>query len=924
MQYNQEHTMTTTAQILPSPPRLIHRFGSGLFLFLLSAITVCLLAGNGLAANKTKGDVLPTTWHAASDQNTLFLPFKIYAATEVQALQKQIDAVYSEVQIQKRQVPYPRAEAEKHLNYKGAWPPSFAALAALGKQVHLDYAVAGSVTQLGQKLSIDLIVYDLRDASASTLFYKEADSLNNLDVTLNEVVGEVLAHTGKYYQIASIKVEGNSRIDSGAILRRAGSMIGDRYSPEQLREDIKNIFKMGYFKDVEVSATNTPKGKAIVFKVVEKDVIGKVLLTGNKELKDKDIRAVVTVTANSIINNREIKKSIASIKKLYREKGFYNTVVTAHITKPHAGRVIVDFKIKEGNKVYIKEINFSGNKHFSAGQLKKVIETSERGFFSWFTDTGVLKRDIVEQDVARIAAFYHNNGFIDARVSEPIIRQKGKWLYITFDIFEGDRYKVGYLRITGDLITSGKKLLAMTSLLKQKFFSRKVLRDDIMTLSDYYADKGYAFAEITPYIKKNEAGKTVTVTIDIKKHQLVYVNRIIIKGNTRTRDKVIRREIQLKEGGIFNAQALKESNQRLQRLGFFENVSITPEQTGTDSLMNIVVDVKEKPTGSFSIGAGYSSVDKFMLMGEISQNNFLGRGQRLSLQADISGITKRYNLQFAEPHLNDSDLSFGLDVYNWDHEYDDYTKNSKGFDFKFGYPVWKKWRANWSYGYDNSNLTDINYANVAQEILDSLNIKITSYVTLGFSRDTRNRNINPTDGSLQLIETKYAGGPLGGDSYFTKVQGSSSWFFPFLLHTTLHLKGTVGYVTRNSGGSLPVYEKFYLGGIDTIRGFKNGQISPIDPKTGDRIGGDKMWYVNEEIIFPLVPDAGLNGVVFLDFGNVYDIGQSWDFSNIKRSVGLGVRWLSPLGPLRLEWGYNLHPVNDEDQSNWDFSIGGVF
>lgn len=914
------------AQILPFSLPYGRKFAFGLFILFLTAITVLCSFGLGRAEHNDRLEVLPpsSTWQAANDQNTLFLPFKIYAAAGGQTLQKQIDAVYSDVQIAKKQVPFPRDKAEERFDYQKAWPPTFADLAALGGQLKLDYMVAGGITQLGQKLSIDLIVYDLRDASASRLFYKEVDSLNNLEMALSELVGEVLAHTGKYYQISSVKVEGNSRIDSGAILRRAGITVGDRYSPEQLRDDIKNIFKMGYFNDVQVSTTDSAKGKEIVFKVVEKDVIGKVELTGNSEIEDKDILEVVTVTGNSIINNQEINKSIANIKKLYKEKGYYNTEVTAEVTSPQTGRVNVDFIIKEGQKVFIKEVRFSGNNNFSDRQLKKVIETSERGIFSWFTDSGVLKKAIVEQDVARIAAFYHNNGFIDAKVGEPEIRQEGEWLYITFNIFEGDRYKVGYLKITGDLITDGDTLLAMTTLLKQDFFSRKVLRDDIVTLSDYYAEKGYAFAEIVPYVEKDETGKTVTVTIDIKKNELVYINRIIIKGNTRTRDKVIRREMKLKEGDIFDATALKKSHQRLQRLDFFEDVSISPEQTETDALMDIVVDVKEKPTGSFSIGAGYSSVERFMFMGEISQNNFLGRGQKIALQANFSDSTQRYNFQFTEPHLNDSDISFGFDLYNWERDYDDYTKDSNGFDLKFGYPVWEQWRANWSYGYDNTHLSNIDFTNVAQQILDSLDINITSYVTLGFSRDSRNHNINPTEGSLHLIESKFAGGPLGGDSSFTKIQGSTSWYFPLLFSSTLHLKASAGYVTQNSGGKLPVYEKFYLGGINTIRGFKNGQISPIDPISGDRIGGDKMWYVNEEIIFPLVAEAGLNGVVFLDVGNVYDIGQNWDFTNIKRSVGCGFRWLSPLGPLRLEWGYNLDPVDDEDQDNWDFSIGGAF
>jgi len=864
-------------------------------------------------------------WQPAAEQNTLFLPFKINTSHDEEKLTSQVDQIYDSVLMGKKQIPYPRQAALSSFDYRKEWPPSFETLAAFANQRHMDYIVVGNLTRLGQKLSIDIVVYPPSDASASKIFYKEAESMNSLEKVFSELVGDVLSYTGKYYQVAEIKVQGNSRIDSGAILRKVEVSPGDRFSLEKLRDGIKEIYKMGYFNDVQVSATDTPKGKDIIFTVTEKDVVGSVSIANNKDVEEDDIKAVISVTANSIISSQEVQKSIASIKKLYKEKGFYNTEVDANLTYPKKGRVDVQFDIHEGTKVFIKEINIVGNAAFSERQLKKVLETSERGLFSWFTDSGVLKKDVIEQDVARLTAFYHNNGYIDAKVSEPEIVQKGEWLYITFNVSEGDRYKVSSLKITGDLITDGQKLLEKTSLQHQDYFSRTVLRDDITALSDFYAEKGYAFAEIVPEVEKDVETKQVTVSINIKKDELVHVNRIIIKGNTRTRDKVLRREILLKEGEIFDASALKKSLNNLHKLNYFEDVSITPEQTEEEALMDILVEVKEKPTGTFSIGAGYSSVDQFMLMGEISQDNFLGRGQKLSLQANISGTTKRYNLQFTEPHLNDTELLFGFGLYNLQNEYDDYTKDSKGTTFRFGYPVWELIHASWSYGWDNTDLSDIDYnREVAQEILDSRNIHITSYVTLGFSRDTRNSYINPTKGSIHVIESKYAGGFLGGDSGFTKIQGSTSWYFPLWWKLTLHLKGTAGYVTENSDGKLPVYEKFYLGGINTIRGFKSGQISPKDPKTGDRIGGDKMWYINEEIIFPLVEDAGLNGDVFLDAGNVYDAGQNWDFSDLKRSVGMGIRWLSPLGPLRLEWGYNIQPVGDEDHSNWDFSIGGAF
>lgn len=894
-----------------------------LFFILETRITLSAGAQQSQKSPLATSQSAAETWQASAEQNTVFLPLKINAAGKGEDFTRQIDKVFNEILISKKQVPFARQNATNIFDYT-SWPPSFERLAEFSDSLKTDYVMVGSLTMLGQKLSIDLAVYAIREGGTPHLFYKEAENFNGLERVLNELIGDVLAYSGKYYQIASVRVQGNSRIDSGAILRHVGSKPGDRYSSEQLSKDIKNIFKMGYFNDVQVSAADSVKGKEITFSVVEKDIIGQVAISNNKEVDEDDIRAVISVTQNSIISDQEIKKSISNIKRLYKEKGFYNTEVVANLTYPRKGQVNVDFDIKEGTKVFIKEVKIVGNTTFSEKKLKKVIETSERGIFSWITESGVLKKEIIEQDVARLAAFYHNNGFIDAKVGEPEIVQKGEWLYITFNISEGERYSVGSLTITGDLIEDENQLLGMTTLRSQDYFSRKILRDDIITLTDYYAERGYAFSEINPYVEKTEATKEVMVTLNIKKNELVSIGRIIIKGNTRTRDKVIRREMQLKEGEIFDATALKQSLQRLQRLGFFEDVSVTPEQTEEEALMDIIVEVKEKPTGTFSIGAGYSSVDQFMFMGEISEDNFLGRGQKLSLQANLSGTSNRYNFQFTEPHLNDSDLSVGFDLYNWEREFDDYTKDSKGVAMRFGYPVWELWRANWSYGYDKTDLTDIDFTSVAQEILDSLDIHVTSYVTLGFSRDTRNNLFNPSEGAVHVIESKYAGGILGGDSYFTKVQGSTSWFFPFLFGTTLHLKATSGYVTENTGGKLPVYEKFYLGGINTIRGFKNGQISPRDPVTLNRIGGDKMWYINEEIIFPLVKEAGLNGVVFLDAGNVYGQDQHWDFSKIKRSVGVGLRWLSPLGPLRLEWGYNIKPVEDEERDNWDFSIGGAF
>lgn len=854
-------------------------------------------------------------------QNTIFLPFKINTPEKKAELTAQSDMALSKSLEAKEMTMVSRDKAKKQLNYD-AWPPTLKAASTFAP-AEANYIVTGSLSRLGNKLSIDVVVYDLFDESSPTYFYKETDSAAKLDQLTETIVNDILTYTGRYFLISEITITGNTRTDSGAILRNIKSKTGDRFDSRKLRTDLENIFKMGYFDDVQIEVTETDKGKEVAFRVKEKAVIGQIFIEGEEELEEEDIKEVISITSNTIINPKEVRSSIQNIRKLYKEKGFYNTDVTSKITYTKPDKANVQFVIEEGIKVYIKEIKFAGNTAFKDKKLEKIIETSEKGFFSWVTESGRLKRDILDQDAARIGAFYHNNGYIEAKIGSPEVEQKGKWLYVTFNISEGERYRVGTINLSGDLIEDKNDLLSHVKLGQEKYFSRKILRDDILRLTDRYAEKGYAFAEAKPSLHKNIDNKRMDINIDLEKGNLVYINRIVIKGNTRTRDKVVRREMKIKEGGIFDASALRKSTEKLQRLEFFEEVNITPEQTPQDDLMDILVDLKEKPTGSFSIGAGYSSVDNLMFMGEISQNNFLGKGQRLALQANLSSSNARYNLSFTEPHLNDSELLFGIDLYSWEREYDDYTKESTGGALRFGYPVWEKWKASFAYGYDNTDLTDIR-PTASKIIIDSKDIKITSYIKTGLYRDTRNRMYDASKGSSHTVSVKYAGGPLGGDSSFTKLEGVTSWYYALPWETIFHIKGAAGYVIENSEDKLPVYEKFYLGGLNTVRGFDNGKISPKDPTTNERIGGEKMWYGNVEWIFPLIKEAGLKGLVFFDAGNVYEDSEEWDIGDLKKAVGLGFRWLSPMGPLRLEWGYNLDPDPDEDRGVWDFSIGGAF
>jgi len=872
---------------------------------------------------------------AADSPNTLVLPFKINTPTDQAGLTDTVDTALSEALVanpalQQTFKLLQRSEADTIFDYAAAWPPSYEALHKFGMETAPDasYAAVGSLTRFGENISIDIKVYDLLDPSSQTFYYLDGQKLENVKESISKIVKEVLSYTGRSYLIASIAPVGNTRIDSGAILRNISSRTGDIYDTERLRSDMKNVFKMGYFDDVRLKVDDTEKGKAIIFEVKEKPVITQIIFSGLDELKEDDVREVISVIPNTILNAQKIREAVDNIKSFYKSKGFYNTEVTTELSYPLADRVKVEFRIVEGEKVYIKDIRFVGNDSFKDKELLKVMGTKEKGLLYWFNESGVLKRDILEQDIARINSFYQHHGYIEATVGKPEIRQEGEWLYITIEISEGNRYKIGTIELTGDIVGDKEELLHLLKIRDEEYLSRIILREDILRLNDYYAENGYAFAEATPTVNSKEEEKLVDIVLDINKGDLVYINRITIKGNTRTRDKVIRRELLIREKGIFDSKALRQSHQRLQRLDFFEDVSITPEPTPDKTKMDLVVEVKEKPTGAFSIGAGYSSVDALMFMADISQNNFLGRGQRLALSGQVSGTSARYNLSFTEPHFYDSQLSFGIDLYNWEREYDLYTRDSKGFAVRFGYPVWELWDASFSYGYDKTDLTDVDYANVAPSIISSLDINVTSYIAFSLARDTRNSLYTPTRGSFNVINTKYAGGFLGGDSQFTKIDGFTSWFFPafFFDDTAIHIKLSAGQAWENESGKLPDYEKFYLGGINTIRGFKTRSIAvkETDPASGItyEIGGNIMWFANVEYHFPIIKAGGLRGIIFFDAGNVYE--SEWDFTNIKKSVGAGIRWLSPMGPMRLEWGYVIDPLPDEDSSNWEFSMGGSF
>jgi outer membrane protein insertion porin family len=717
--------------------------------------------------------------------------------------------------------------------------------------------------------------------------------------------------------VKDVQVKGNQRIEDDAILRVVETRPGDPYDEKQLSRDLESIFAMGYFDDIRVETETEPDGKIVIFRVTEKPTIKLIEISGNRVYEDQEIKDNIDITTGSILNIFRIKRNIKQIETLYQEKNYHNVKVTYAVEELDHNQANLEFQIEEGKKLRIREIRFEGNQAFDDKSLKKKIKTSEKGFFSWLTGSGDLDTETLNQDMIKLSDFYHNNGYAEARIGEPEIIYKDNWIFIEIKIEEGKRFKMGEVRLAGDLIQPAESLHEKLASPEEAYFNRQAIRQDVMTLSDVYSDEGYARADIAPEIQKQEEARAIEITFHIQKNEPVYFERIVIEGNTKTRDKVIRRELEVYEGEKYDGSGLKKSIRELYRLDYFKDVKVRRQQGRADDQMILNIQVEEKPTGTFSFGGGYSGVDGLYVMTSISERNLFGRGQHLDLRVQAGGSSQQYDISFTEPWLFDTRLSMTAEANKWERDYDEYDRDSRGGALRFGYPVFDYTRAYIQYAYDVSTIDDVSeaYKSVIAE-----GEFVESSVSTSLVYDSRNRRFNPTEGSKHRLTLEYAG--IGGDIGFTKMTAETGWYVPLFWKTVGFLHGETGYVTRNAGKILPDYERFYLGGINSLRGFDWRDVSPVNDE-GIEIGGEKFVQFNVEYLVPLLMEQGLVGLVFYDTGNAYAEGPI-ELDEMRESWGYGIRWYSPMGPLRLERGHILDRKEGEDSGRWEFSIGGSF
>ncbi|MFQ5841278.1 MAG: outer membrane protein assembly factor BamA [Thermodesulfobacteriota bacterium] len=726
---------------------------------------------------------------------------------------------------------------------------------------------------------------------------------------------------GEDEKIVKITILGNEKVAEDVIRSNIKSKENETLSTAQIRKDLKSIYEMGFFTDVIIDLRDVEGGKEVVFIVVEKPSIRNILISGNVKIEDSKIREKIDIAPGAILNMEKLKQNADNIKKLYSSKAYYRAQVDYRPKYLEGNQADIEFIIEEGKKGYIKKIRFHGNKHFSARKLRKYMRVKKKGWFWWLTKRGVLDEEMLNIDLQNLNAFYFDHGYIQVKVDKPkiTITKGGKWIYIDIKIREGQQFRVGEIDFRGDILTTRKDLFKQLTLKRGKVYRTSVVQKDIRRITSYYGDKGYAYAEIVPRTSVDSEKRLVHITFDIHKGKEVFFERINISGNTKTRDKVIRRELKAGEGDLYSTTAITRGRQKLKTSGYFKEAEFTTSRGTSDDKINLDIKVQEAPTGAITFGAGFSSLEGVVGTASVSERNLFGLGYKTHLSGALGGESERFKFGFTDPWLLGTPTTAGFNVYLEESKvFDTYSSDVVGTDLTLGRYLTEYISASLTGRAERVDIFDVD-PEASRFIKEQEGTRDTYSLTLKLTRDTRDDFFRPTKGSRHTLSLENAGGVLGGDNTFYKVIGDTNWYFPLPFDTVLHLRGRSGIVEGYDGKDVPIYERFFVGGINTIRGFEYGEAGPKD-ETGEVIGGENMVIFNSEFIIPLSRELGLRAAIFYDGGN----GWNGQFGKWNHAVGFGIRWLSPIGPIRLDWGYNLNPQEGEKKSVWDFTAGTQF
>jgi outer membrane protein insertion porin family len=731
--------------------------------------------------------------------------------------------------------------------------------------------------------------------------------------------------------ITAIEVQGNRRIETKAILETIESRVGMAYSAERLRKDIGNLYRMGAFEDVRIEKAASAGGIRLIYIVVERSNIARISFEGNKKVKEEKLRELIDVKPFAAADSLRIASSVKKVEDHYAAEGYHLAEITPEFkTIPGTSDQELVFHIREGEQVRIRKVNFIGNKAFSDRELRKQLKSRERTRWSWMTGSGKYQEEMVKRDTAFLAYFYQNHGYLKVKVTAPnvYLTRDRKWIMITFHVEEGEPYRIRSVGFEGDVLTTREELVSKLKVKPGDLYVRKDVEQDLILLSQLYGDQGYAFANINPNIKPHDEDRTADLTYSVQKGPKVYIEKINISGNTITRDKVIRRELQIKENTLYHETRLRQSQQRLQALGYFEEVNFATPRGSADDRIHLNIAVKEKPTGTFSIGAGFSSVEKFIFTASIAKENFLGYGISGQFSTEISSKRQLFILSFEDPYFLDSNWILGLSGYRTVNVFTDFDRRSFGGSLTLGHRVFESSIVRLGYQIEDVNVSDFQ-TTVPATFTRNLS-GLTSSLSVSLQRDTRNNRLFPTRGMFNSVAAEFAG--VGGDNDFLRLSENFRFYRPIWKSLIGKFNFTIAQVSSLNNLPVPLFERFFLGGVNSLRGFFLRSVGPSvqipnDPQGGDNrfvFGGNKMIQFNFELEFPIYDPAGFKFVTFIDAGNAFSEEEKFSFTHLRSNYGFGIRWNSPLGPLRFEWGLPFSPNPGEDPLVFNFTIGNFF
>jgi outer membrane protein insertion porin family len=758
------------------------------------------------------------------------------------------------------------------------------------------------------------------------------------------------------FVVRDIRVEGIQRTDAGTVFSYLPIKVGDTFNDERATAALKALYATGFFKDVRIDADNN----VLVVIVEERPAIASIDFTGMKEF-DKDTlkKALrdIGLYETAIFDRSSLDRAEQELKRQYLMRGKYGATMTTTVTPLERNRVSVTFNVDEGDVATIKQIHIVGNKLFAEKQLLEEVTMTTPGWFTWYSKTDQYSKEKLNTDLEALRNFYLNRGYLEFNVesTQVSITPDKKDIFITINVSEGEKYSVSDIKIAGEALVTEEELRRLLQLKVGDVYSGEKLTASTKAIQERLGALGYAFANANAQPELDRVNHVVAFTIFVDPGRRVYVRRINVTGNTKTRDEVVRREMRQAEGGWYDVDAIKLSKERLERLAYFKEVKAeTPQVSGTNDQVDVNVNVIEKPTGTFNIGAGYSALDKVILTTSVQQGNVFGSGQTVGLQLDTSSLNRTAVLSATDPYFTDNGVSRTVDIFYRttnpsDTDLGDFAVRTAGAGLSFGVPFTEYDTVFFGLRYEKTSLDVFDTSpQVYIDYVNQFGPRTSALIsTVGWQRDSRDSGITPTRGRYQRANIE-ATVPAGTLRYY-RATYQQTYYYPISQNYTLSLNGEVDYARGFDGKPLPVFKNFYAGGIGSVRGYDTSSIGPRDIN-GDPIGGAKRFNLNAELLFPLPgtgKDRAFRGFVFGDMGGVYaektKITAAESFvsttstdpltglattttravgSGVKYSVGFGINWLSPLGSLKLSYALPLHSKPDDKLQRLQFNIGG--